>query len=112
MNKNWAQKCAKNKLNALQRSTRNKLLENRHINVKLCNKKFAVEKTQVDQNLNVNKIEKIKPTYQVELPKLQINKTDSCKPDLEIFHPLILHTFKNRFNRSVYKTKNLFLSTF
>lgn len=110
MNKYWARKSAKNKMNSLQRSTRNKILENRQINVKFCNKKSSDEKTQAECECKRDR--KIKRVYPVELHEPLNNKTDSYKFDFKKFRPSNLRTFENRFNQSVYKTETLFWLTF
>lgn len=46
---------------------RNKVLENRHVKIKFCNKKCSVEKAQADQNATAEGIEKIKRAQMVKL---------------------------------------------
>lgn len=42
-------------------------MENKHKNIKFCNKKCPIEKVQTGQNATVNEVEKLRQVRQVKL---------------------------------------------
>lgn len=111
MNKNWAQKCTKNKMHALKWSSWNKVPENIHVKIKFCNK-----------NSQMKRLGLIKMRPQMESKKLNehtglnyVNRRSiklTAASPISKFFPLNLCAFEKRFNRSVYKTNILFWSNF